>query len=118
MNKNGFIATSVLYAFFLAFVTLFIGLVTIYIQNRIYLTKFEDSSKNNIYIREMKNKMNDGIAPIQISIDSEANKNVESLEGSIIKTNDEKSCNLARCDSVYLVNEMQFEAKGCPDSCK
>ena len=48
-KQNGFIATSLLYTFFLAFVTLFIGVVTIHLQNRVYLNKLEDSSKNAIY---------------------------------------------------------------------
>ena len=56
-KTNGFIATSLLYSFFLIFVTLFIAMVNVYLQNRVYLTKFEDSSKNSICIREMKERL-------------------------------------------------------------
>ena len=52
-KTNGFIATSLLYSFFLAFITVFVAMLAIYLQNRVYLDKLEDSSKNFIYIREM-----------------------------------------------------------------
>ena len=59
MKKNGFIATSLLYTFFLAFVGIFAGMIAIYLQNRVYLIKLEDSSKNTLYIREMQNKIDE-----------------------------------------------------------
>lgn len=52
-KTNGFIATSLLYSFFLVFITVFVAMLAIYLQNRVYLDKLEDSSKNFIYIREM-----------------------------------------------------------------
>lgn len=44
MKKNGFIATSVLYSFFLVFVSLFVALVTAYLHNRILLSKMNESA--------------------------------------------------------------------------
>lgn len=49
MKKNGFIATSILYSFFLIFLTLFIGLVANYLHNRILLAKIEDTSREILY---------------------------------------------------------------------
>lgn len=57
-RKTGFIATSLLYSFFLVFVTLFIGVITVYLQNRVYLNKFEDSSKKGMYFKEMERQKN------------------------------------------------------------
>lgn len=49
MKKNGFIATSVLYTFFLIFLTLFVSLIANYIHNRILLAKIDDTSKEILY---------------------------------------------------------------------
>lgn len=49
MKKNGFIATSILYSFFLIFLTLFLGLITNYLHNRILLAKIEDTSREILY---------------------------------------------------------------------
>lgn len=49
MKKNGFIATSILYSFFLIFLTLFIGLVANYLHNRILLAKIEENSREILY---------------------------------------------------------------------
>lgn len=47
-KKNGFIATSILYSFFLVFITLFVGLIGNYFQNKVLLTNLNDASKNII----------------------------------------------------------------------
>jgi hypothetical protein len=44
MRENGFIATSILYSFFLLFVTLFIGLITAYLHNRILLSNINEEA--------------------------------------------------------------------------
>ncbi|MCH5166419.1 MAG: hypothetical protein J1F35_00870 [Erysipelotrichales bacterium] len=49
MKKNGFIATSVLYTFFLLFLTLFVGLIANYIHNRVLLAKIEETSRDILY---------------------------------------------------------------------
>lgn len=49
MKKNGFIATSILYSFFLIFLTLFIGLVANFLHNRILLAKIEDTSREILF---------------------------------------------------------------------
>lgn len=44
MKKNGFIATSILYSFFLVFISLFVALVSTYLHNRILLSKINESA--------------------------------------------------------------------------
>lgn len=44
MKKNGFIATSILYSFFLVFISLFVALITAYLQNRILLSKMNEAA--------------------------------------------------------------------------
>lgn len=44
MKKNGFIATSILYSFFLVFVTLFVTLISAYLHNRILLSSMNQSA--------------------------------------------------------------------------
>lgn len=51
MKKNGFIATSLIYSFFLIFITLFLTIIVDYIQNKINLEYQESSVKaklNNV----------------------------------------------------------------------
>lgn len=48
-NKNGFIATSILYTFFLVFLTLFVALIANYLHNRILLGKIEENSRDKLY---------------------------------------------------------------------
>lgn len=44
MRRDGFIATSILYSFFLVFVTLFIALVMNYLHNQVLIKKINDDS--------------------------------------------------------------------------
>ena len=44
MKKNGFIATSILYTFFLVFITLFVALITNYIHNQVLLAAIDEAS--------------------------------------------------------------------------
>ena len=44
MKKNGFIATSILYSFFLVFVTLFVALISAYLHNRILLSNMNEAA--------------------------------------------------------------------------
>lgn len=48
MRKNGFIATSVLYAFFLVFISLFVVLLLAYLHNRLLISKINDNARNNL----------------------------------------------------------------------
>ncbi len=48
MKKNGFIATSLIYSFFLIFVTLFLTIIADYLQNKVLLNTIESSIKNDI----------------------------------------------------------------------
>lgn len=48
-NKNGFIATSILYTFFLIFLTLFIALIANYLHNRILLAKIDETSREKLF---------------------------------------------------------------------
>lgn len=47
-NKNGFIATSILYTFFLVFLTLFVALIANYLHNRILLAKIDETSREKL----------------------------------------------------------------------
>lgn len=123
-KQNGFIATSLLYTFFLAFVTLFIGVVTLHLQNRVYLNKLEDSSKNSIYLREMKE-----VAPrVQFEINNETIiADAINTEGNIFMYEYEDSsgiyhtgtCNFAKCETIYffddkiLIDDEKYILEGC-----
>lgn len=48
MKQNGFIATSLIYSFFLVFVTLFLTIIADYLQNKVLLTEIEKGIKDNI----------------------------------------------------------------------
>ena len=48
MRKNGFIATSLLYAFFLVFVSLFLVLLLSYLHNRVLIGKINDNARENL----------------------------------------------------------------------
>ena len=121
MKNNGFIATSLLYSFFLVFVTLFIGMVSMYIQNKIYLTKFEDSSKNDIYIREMKEEIGPEDAPtsyIRVYVNYE-NENTSSLivfnrySGNTFQVRYSTSTlNMAKCSEIWPSGTAYY-AVGC-----
>lgn len=60
MKKNGFIATSLLYAFFLVFISLFIVLLLNYLHNRLLIQKIDDNAKvvlsgiNNTKLTDLK----------------------------------------------------------------
>ena len=110
-RQKGFIATSLLYSFFLVFVTLFIGMVTIYLQNRVYLTKFEDSSKNAIYIREMKEIVKKG-STLYIEFNDDPSKSCKSYENNIFNCG-EQEMNLANCETIYNYNKNYFHVEGC-----
>lgn len=47
-SKNGFIATSVLYAFLIAFLTLFLGFMSAYIQNKQLINRIEEMAKDDL----------------------------------------------------------------------
>lgn len=46
MKKNGFIATSILYSFFLVFITLFVVLIMNYLHNQVLIQKLDEASWN------------------------------------------------------------------------
>ena len=48
MNKKGFIATSLIYSFFLIFITLFLTIIADYLQNKVLLNTIENGIKNDI----------------------------------------------------------------------
>ena len=94
-KQNGFIATSLIYTFFLAFVALFTGLLAVYLQNRVYLINLEDSSKNAIYIRELGRMIKNGD-----NFDTTYGKFTLRENGSIFSI-DGSSYNLAKCKKIY-----------------
>lgn len=49
MKENGFIATSILYTFFLVFLTLFVALIANYLHNRILLARIDETSREILY---------------------------------------------------------------------
>lgn len=55
-RKNGFIATSLIYSFFLVFITLFLTIIADYLQNKVLLNTIENDIKqdlnNTITIRD------------------------------------------------------------------
>lgn len=48
MKKNGFIATSILYSFFLVFVTLFVALIANYLHNRVLISKIDEAARETL----------------------------------------------------------------------
>lgn len=48
MKKNGFIATSILYSFFLVFISLFVLLIVSYVQNQNIVNKTNENVRNNL----------------------------------------------------------------------
>ena len=110
-KQNGFIATSILYTFFLAFIGLFVGMITIYLQNRVYLIKLEDSSKNAIYIREINTK--DSIYAYINNANSSVLLTYE--EDGIYKNNSGTKYILARCETIYYEGS-SYHLEGCPTS--
>ena len=113
-KQNGFIATSLLYSFFLGFITLFIAMITIYLQNRVYLNKLEDSSKNNIYIREMKKIVDlkdSSNYPLKVYIDSNLLE-YSQYSDNIFKNDDGSECNFAKCENIYY-DGTNYVLEGC-----
>ena len=48
MNKKGFIATSLIYSFFLIFITLFLTIIADYLQNKVLLNTIEKGIKEDL----------------------------------------------------------------------
>lgn len=48
MNKNGFIATSLIYSFFLIFITLFLTIIADYLQDKVLLNTIEKGIKDEL----------------------------------------------------------------------
>lgn len=48
MKKNGFIATSLIYSFFLIFITLFLSVIADYLQDKVLLNEIEKGIKSDI----------------------------------------------------------------------
>ena len=48
MNNKGFIATSLIYSFFLIFITLFLTIIADYLQNKVLLNSIEKGIKDDI----------------------------------------------------------------------
>lgn len=48
MKKNGFIATSILYSFFLVFISLFVALILTYIHNQLLVDKINEKAENTL----------------------------------------------------------------------
>ena len=44
MKRDGFIASSILYSFFLVFITLFIALIINYIHNQVLINTLDEAS--------------------------------------------------------------------------
>lgn len=53
MKKDGFIATSVLYSFFLIFITLFVALIMNYLHNQVLIKKIDSEAWN--FLQEVNN---------------------------------------------------------------
>ena len=47
-KKNGFIATSLIYSFFLVFITLFLTIIADYLQNKVLLNTIENDIKEDL----------------------------------------------------------------------
>ena len=118
-KQNGFIATSLLYTFFLAFIGLFMGMIAIYLQNRVYLIKLEDSSKNTIYIQEIQNKINQtGNVATNIKYINGTTKDsviLKNYNENIFEDESSNEYNLAKCETIYYENDTYY-IEGCPIS--
>jgi len=60
LKKNGFIATSLIYTFFLIFITLFLTIIGDYLQNKILLDTTEESIKANLHTKLNVSSLNVG----------------------------------------------------------
>ncbi len=115
MNKeNGFIATSLLYSFFLVFVTLFIATVSLYLQNRVYLNTFEDSSKNSLYIDEIITQIQNNSSFSNVYINGNSNRAnfCEIQETNVVCKSSEEDYNLSGCETIFS-NGSTYYAKEC-----
>ncbi|MDE6292957.1 MAG: hypothetical protein K2L98_04675 [Bacilli bacterium] len=78
MKKNGFIATSILYSFFLIFITLFVALITNYLHNQVLISALDEASWdilmgiNNTKISDLK--PGDKVRFANESVSDESNK--------------------------------------------
>lgn len=58
MKKNGFIATSLLYSFFLIFITAIVSLITVLLHNKVVLNKLTNTVKDDLTYLNKKTIMN------------------------------------------------------------
>ena len=91
-----------------------------YIQNKIYLTKFEDSSKNDIYIREMKGKIGPentvGTSiPVNITYEDNTSSTIyfNKYIGNTFSRSSSYEHNIAKCSEIWSKGSIYY-AVGCP----
>ena len=83
MNNKGFIATSLIYSFFLIFITLFLTIIADYLQNKVLLNTIEDGIKDNINNTKSIEDFDVGdVITFNISIDEDEDGNKEITAGS------------------------------------
>lgn len=88
MKRNGFIATSILYSFFLIFITLFVALIMNYLHNQVLVKRIDSDAWN--FLQEVNNLK------------------VSDLElGDYVKFNNKAGANMLNGDAVWVVSYIE-----------
>jgi hypothetical protein len=105
MNKKGFIATSLIYSFFLIFCALLLSYISVYLHNKVLLTKITNEIKenlnNNKTIEEVVNNNGAGVY-IKLPVYSdgvEINSGISWIAYGL--TSDSKNVTLVSDDSIF-----------------
>lgn len=102
MNNKGFIATSLIYSFFLIFITLFLTIIADYLQNKVLLNTIEKGIKEDI-----NNSM--GIQDFEVG--DIINFNIDNIDDY-----EDIKCNAGECnfdnEESYIVCDIKYKTYG------
>lgn len=93
-KKNGFIATSLIYSFFLVFITLFLTIIADYLQNKVLLNTIENDIKEDLNATKNIADFNTG----DIIVFQFTNDSYSSLKCGISLSNITNVCNNSNLD--------------------
>lgn len=102
MNNKGFIATSLIYSFFLIFVTLFLTIIADYLQNKVLLNTIEKGIKEDI-----NNSM--GIQDFEVGDIINFNIGVNGYNG--VKCGNNENCSFSSSE-YYVICEIRYKNYG------
>ncbi len=113
MKKNGFIATSILYSFFLVFVTLFVALISAYLHNRILLSNMNEAAWDTL-VGINNTKISDLEVGDYISFDTDKSGSVINSSSkwitAYITTNGDNKTYYFISDTTAQMQEVVFKA--------